>query len=295
MNRILVVDDSAVDRRLAGGLLSKIAQTVVEYAENVEEGLSKIAASPPDLVLTDLKMPGKSGLELVQEVRHTSPGVPVILMTAQGSEDVAIQALLFGAASYVPKSRLATDLAETVEHVLGVANVERHEEDLLRCLTRAESSFAIRNDPSLVPPLVKYLQSTATRVLDCDETERLRIGIALEEALLNALYHGNLEVSSELREGDSSRYYQLARERSSLSPYQDRRIYVDAHVTREEARFTIRDEGQGFDPELLPDPTDPANLEKPSGRGLLLMRAFMDEVRLNDVGNEVTMVKTNVR
>ena len=52
----------------------------------------------------------------------------------------------------------------------------------------------------------------------------------------------------------------------------------------------MRDEGSGFDPGALPDPLDPENLEKASGRGVLLMRAFMDDVRYNDAGNEVTLV-----
>ncbi len=53
----------------------------------------------------------------------------------------------------------------------------------------------------------------------------------------------------------------------------------------------IRDQGRGFDPNSLPDPTDPANLEKAAGRGVLLMRSFMDEVSYNDRGNSVTLVK----
>ena len=53
--------------------------------------------------------------------------------------------------------------------------------------------------------------------------------------------------------------------------------------------YTVRDEGPGFDPASLPDPTDPANLDRPCGRGLLLMRTFMDNVIFNDKGNEVTL------
>ena len=53
----------------------------------------------------------------------------------------------------------------------------------------------------------------------------------------------------------------------------------------------IRDEGQGFDMASIPNPTDPEFLERPSGRGLLLMRSFMDELTYNDTGNELTMVK----
>ncbi len=55
--------------------------------------------------------------------------------------------------------------------------------------------------------------------------------------------------------------------------------------------FVVRDQGLGFDLNTLPDPTDPANLEKASGRGVLLMRMLMDEVKNNRVGNAVTLVK----
>ena len=58
-----------------------------------------------------------------------------------------------------------------------------------------------------------------------------------------------------------------------------------------EARFTIRDEGSGFDTSLPRNPTLPDNIERYSGRGLLLMRMFMDEVLFNAAGNEVTLVK----
>ena len=59
----------------------------------------------------------------------------------------------------------------------------------------------------------------------------------------------------------------------------------------EKAVFTIRDEGPGFNPSTLPDPTDAANLEKPGGRGVVLMRTFADEISYNETGNEVTLVK----
>ena len=70
----------------------------------------------------------------------------------------------------------------------------------------------------------------------------------------------------------------LVGERCGYAPYRDRRIHVRARLTPCEAVYSIRDEGPGFDPSGLPDPTDPANLERRSGRGLLLIRTFMDEV-----------------
>jgi anti-sigma regulatory factor (Ser/Thr protein kinase) len=58
-----------------------------------------------------------------------------------------------------------------------------------------------------------------------------------------------------------------------------------------EVTYVISDDGSGFDTSSVPDPTDPGNLIKPSGRGLMLMRTFMDEVHFNETGNQVTMLK----
>lgn len=291
MARILVVDDSAVDRRLAGGLLQKRPEWEVHYANDGQAALREIESHLPDLVLTDLQMPKLNGLELVAKVREGYPLIPIILMTAKGSEEIAVQALEQGAAYYVPKKNMSHELCEVVERTLSTAKESRSQSRLMRRMTRSETSFELENDLALIPPVVGYLQEIVTQMRSCEETDRLRVGVALEEALLNAYYHGNLEVSSELRETDHSAYYNLAQERSKQVPYRDRRITVEALVTPAESRYVIRDEGPGFNPADLPDPTDPANIERPCGRGLLLMQTFMDDVKFNSIGNEVTMIK----
>jgi anti-sigma regulatory factor (Ser/Thr protein kinase) len=138
---------------------------------------------------------------------------------------------------------------------------------------------------------VAHAQEYLVRLHLCDQAERIRVGVALEEALLNAIYHGNLEVSSELRQQGETPYYRLADERRRQPPYRDRQVHFGIAVSRTQAVFDVRDEGPGFDPTALPDPTDPANLERASGRGLLLIRTFMDEVRFNATGNQITLVK----
>jgi CheY-like chemotaxis protein len=298
MSTVLVVDDSAVDRRLAGGILEKMSAVSIDYAADGAEALAKIERSPPDVVITDLQMPRMDGLELVGAIRDSFPLVPVILMTAHGSEEIAVAALARGAASYVPKAKLAQELPDTVESVLAVSKADRHNERLGDCLYRTANEFVLDNDSALVFPLVDHCQRLVTKMKLCDETGRIRVGIALEEALLNALYHGNLELSAdELRDARSAMVANgkgdgnMLDQRRRQSPYCDRRIHFHVSVSNDEAQFTIRDEGPGFNPATVPDPTDPANLERESGRGLLLMRSFMDDVAYSSTGNQVTLVK----
>ena len=85
--------------------------------------------------------------------------------------------------------------------------------------------------------------------------------------------------------------YNLAKARRTLPPYESRRVYFDVKMTPAEATYVIRDEGGGFDPSVLPDPSDPVNLEKVGGRGILLIRSFMDLVQHNETGNTITMTK----
>jgi len=80
-----------------------------------------------------------------------------------------------------------------------------------------------------------------------------------------------------------------------MPPYGYRRVYVDLHVSCDEARIVVRDEGSGFDVAALPDWNDPAELETTGGHGLTLMRAFTDELRFNEKGNEVTLVRWRSR
>jgi CheY-like chemotaxis protein len=240
-------------------------------------------------VVTDLDMPEMNGLELVQAVRVEFPQVPLVLTTAKGSEAIAAEALRKGASSYVPK-RFLDDLAPTVQRLLAVVQADHANVELFACTTYNEVRFRLTNNGTLVPPLIAQLRYLVQRFRIRDYNGAMLVATALEEALQNAIIHGNLEVSSKLREVDSGRgYHQLAEQRRQEAPYKDRHVDVLARLTTDTAEFVIRDEGPGFDPRTIPDPTAPDRLDKPSGRGLWLIHAFVDGVRHNDRGNEITL------
>lgn len=100
------------------------------------------------------------------------------------------------------------------------------------------------------------------------EASTFAIKLALQEGICNAIKHGNRFDA-------------------------DKTVEITFDVDCDKAVVIISDEGEGFEPGGLPDPTADENLEKPTGRGIMLMRAYMDEVRFNERGNQVQMVKRN--
>jgi len=121
-----------------------------------------------------------------------------------------------------------------------------------------------------------FAQAAKVREAILDEVAKLgysepsifAIKLALEECLNNAIRHGNHMDESK-------------------------RICVEYESDAKKVHIVISDEGKGFDPLDVPDPTADENLEKPSGRGIMLMRAYMDEVLYSPNGSRVEMVKLN--
>lgn len=291
---ILIVDDSRVERLLIEGLLRSHPDYRVDLAENGKQALQKLALKPPDLVVTDLVMPEMDGLELVHEMRRTYPNIPVILMTAHGDESIAVEALEAGAASYVPKSQRAERLLKTLTRVLERSAADLCRQRLGQSMLEYHCRFALENDPQLIRTLVDQIQEVMASHRFTDRVERIRIGEAFEEAMLNAMYHGNLEIDADeltpLRaELDDRLLRRLIEERCRDPHLRDRKTIVVVHVTTEEVRFVIRDQGRGFNRTFHPTSAD--RFERGHHRGLTLIESLMDDVRYNAAGNELTMRK----
>jgi CheY-like chemotaxis protein/anti-sigma regulatory factor (Ser/Thr protein kinase) len=290
MARVLVVEDSPTQASEVQFLLEDAGYEVDTVADGLD-AMASLQQRLPNLIVTDLQMPRMDGLALVQSVRRDHPTVPVVLITAHGSEEIASRALRSGAASYVPKRDLGQDLASVVRQIIAIASPDPNIARLIENLEETQVRFSLNNDNSLIAPLIKRLEQLVLEMGICSPAEIIRMAVALSEAIVNAIDHGNLELDSELRQDDERIYHQLGDERRKLLPYRDRRVQITAGVTRCAATFTIRDEGPGFDVSKLPDPTDPTNLCRIGGRGLLLIRTLMDDVRFNATGNEIVLLK----
>lgn len=291
MPTILVVDNCVEDRSTASDIFGRAPEWSVCFAGSAAEAIEQIARAAPDILATDLVVPDMDGVAFVEAVRKDYPRIPVVLLTSHDNEQIALRALQRGAVSYIPKHEATTLLLDTVQTVLAITCPHHHKTPRVEYLDNNKYKFTLTNDSSLLGPLVTFLQDAVTKLGLCDESERTRIGIALGEALVNAMYHGNLEIESKLRSTDYESYVAMLQHRIKTPPYNQRQIHVEATLSASVATFVIRDEGTGFDPTNLPDPTEAANLDKGSGRGVMLIRTFMDEVIYSENGNEVTMIK----
>lgn len=290
MPQILLVEDSATHAAQIRGILQKGGFDVV-VAENGREAVRAIQRKRPDLVLTDLQMPEMNGLQLVEAIQRDFATLPIVLITAHGSEEMAVEALKRGAASYVPKHAIQHVIVPTLKDVLELAQLKRDRRRLQQHSRRTAQEFSLDNDPSLIPPLLAQVEEAVSEMWQCDRSGLFRQMAALREAVRNAMYHGNLQVPAEvLKQGEfACRVY--AEEKRADPPYSERSVRVTAAVSPSQSVYVVTDDGEGFDVTSLPDPADPTCLEVGERRGLVLIRSFMDEVSYNDRGNEVTITK----
>jgi len=293
MPTVLVVDESHIDQRLVAASLQDTSELTVEFAENGHEALERISAGSIDLVVTDLVMPKMNGVELLASVKRSHPFVPVVLMTSIDNEELAGQAVEWGALAYIPKTAIARLLPGIVNELLTLAEEKREVSRLLESIAESETTFVLKdNDTSLIAHMLDYAGGCLRNSGVCAEGAEDLICLALEEALRNAVHHGNLELSSELRDMfDEDLFNKAIDDRRRLAPYCDRKVYVKVKIAPGEVTFVVRDDGDGFDPSKVPDPTSEEGLEAVSGRGILLMHSLMDKVTFNEKGNEVTLVK----
>ena len=180
-------------------------------------------------------------------IRDKNSSLPIVLVTSKGSEESALEALRCGATSYCPKSTLSADLVATVEQVLEMAARMQYTHSADFCPAPSAHVLVLKNELTLVGPAIENMQS---KLPSWSDRDRLQIGMALDEALVNAMHHGNLEVDSSYREGDGSEYYELIRLRQQQEPWGSRRVKVEYEFSEEHICIQISDEGEGFDPSL---------------------------------------------
>ncbi|MDT5061285.1 MAG: hypothetical protein QOH63_1744 [Acidobacteriota bacterium] len=261
--RILIVDNNDELRAMLKQVLRELGHEVVATGDRTE-ALEREDLDEFDLIISDLTEDEHSGMQLLSEIKRKRLMVPVVVSSDEGQQPGVVKAFKMGAANFLRLPYNKDELRNIVEKTL--AYKLRFVDDLkVLPFVREKIDFELPSDVSLMNGVLQYLMERVAK-LGLIKPERSNLFVALDEAFVNAVKHGNHNNPNKL-------------------------VRITAELSSKEARFTIEDEGEGFNIQEIPDPRDPANLFKASGRGVLLIYNIMDEVQYNERGNRLTMVK----
>ena len=162
---ILIVEDEAKMRRLLELNLGDDGFTTFS-AEDAETGLKLLRENPIDLILTDLKLPGMNGLEFLQTIKRQNAALPVVVMTAFGSVETAVEAMKAGASDYVLKPFSLTEMRMVIRKELDVHNLREENRSLREALGKR---YAHPNVVARSPKMQEVL-ATVERVAPTNST-----------------------------------------------------------------------------------------------------------------------------
>ena len=290
-NVIIIADDDAATREILAEIVEQEGLRQYDF-ENGKLALEALEAHPDDvmLIISDIKMPEMDGIQFLRQARKSFPEIPFVITSGYGTKNNIITALKLGALDYLEKPFRIKDVREIIQKIKQVINETRQTATLYRYLEGKKICFKIDNDIRLVHALVNELAREIKKIGGKYlQPELTGIRMALHEAVVNAIEHGNLELPSTLKEKPN--YLELLEKRRAEAPYAKRQITVATSITPTSFSCEISDEGPGFDWRSLPDPRDPENLFKPHGRGIILMANYFDRITFNQQGNSITLEK----
>jgi serine/threonine-protein kinase RsbW len=261
--RILIVDNNDELRAVLNKVLRGLGHEVVSIG-NRADALARDDLEEFDLIISDLTEDAEAGIQILSELQRKRLLVPVVISSEQAQQPDMVKAFKMGAANYLRHPYNKEELFAIVEKTLSYKLRFVDDVKVLPYL-REKIDFELPSDLTLMDGVLHYLTERVAK-LGVITPERSNLFVALDEAFVNAVKHGNKNDPTKL-------------------------VRITAELSAKEARFTIEDEGEGFDVREIPDPLDPANLFKTSGRGVLLMYNIMDEVQYNERGNRLTLVK----
>jgi DNA-binding response OmpR family regulator len=290
MKKILIIDDEKSVRDVLKIALTDEGYALVE-APNGEEGLNLFESSEPDIVITDVMMPGIDGIEVTKKIKTFKDDVDVVIMSGFGTEELVINALRAGASNYIKKPIVFDELFKILDDIT-FKRENRKRFEISKDVVRSETKqLVINNDVAEVWGAVNQILFNVHAVTDQNTIEGLSIG--LYELIINAIEHGNLGITFNEKSDalQNNKYKEMLEERRALADEEGKQVYVLYTFNKDEISVQINDQGEGFDLSTLPDTNSPEILLSDHGRGILLATLFYDTVDFQEPGNCVRLSK----
>jgi CheY-like chemotaxis protein len=255
------------------------------------EGLEELARRSVDVVVTDLVMPEIDGRQFLQIVSERHPSLPVVLITSMGSDLIAAQTMEMGAVNYVPKRDLADNLVPVLEEILKSQREMAASRSVMRHARRSRSEFLIENDLEQIRSLVHLVRDRLHNLQRLSAETVLSLTAAVREALLNAYFHGNLEINESPLQNSREEYTQIAEQRKQDPRFAGRQISLKFEADMQQVIFRVADQGRGFDTAAMDTLSATESDWHKKGHGLPLIRSCTDSVAFNEAGNEITLTR----
>lgn len=289
---ILLVEDQPRERERIRKMLGELGYAVTE-ASGGEEALQILSPGPAvDLVLSDVFMRAPDGLQLLKVCASNYPSLPVVLMSRKSTRRVLVEALRAGASDYLIKPFARQELAAVLDRVEALRRAPKHGAPHPELIRRIELDFRCASATLSVEKMQKIVASTIRHYTRMPANDLLNLSIALEESLLNAHEHGNLELKSAWKEErqpgrSESRFEAVKQERLQTREFAERKVAVKLVVTPDKVSVSVKDDGAGYHAGKIARRVS----GKPYGMGLMLIKNLTDHTSFNEKGNEVTFEK----
>ena len=291
---LLIADDSDEVLDFLQDFLVKAGHTVF-CSRDGEEALKFFQKEEIEGIFCALTMPKLGGLELLKEVKSANSRRPLVMICPTNDSENALNAVQLGACDYLFKAINPLELRRTLDRVESLHEGFHFSAYALDHLLQETRTLEIGNDFEGVNRIIAFMTQDLPSYGILKQEQLFRMNMLLKEAIENAIFHGNLELSSEMRRDNPKLFFKTAAQKRDIDPYINRKLILQYDISRNSAKYVVRDEGKGFVHGDLLDPGDPDNLLRIEGRGLIMIMNFMDEVFWNDRGNEVTMVRYRKR
>ncbi len=293
---LLVVEDEELIVDLLVDYFEEIGYMVTAVT-TAEDAIQKLGNGHNfNLVLTDINLPGKSGIDLLKIIKQTKNELPVILLTGHRTVDFAISALKSGAQEYITKPFDLPDVRKIVEKVLKRQTRSLKKERIYSKLNYLQMNFTFRTT-EINPDIVAYeLAELLQKMHFSSDDDIQQYKLVFTETLTNSIEHGNLELPSAAKGINLSQltqYEELKEERLQDSVYAQRSINIAFECNPDLFSFSVQDDGAGFDwKKYVNSSFKISDLNTEShGRGFQIIRHLIDEVHFNKKGNVITLIK----
>lgn len=294
MKSILVIDDEKSIRDMLRAGLTQYGYNYYE-APDGKSGIEIYKKTRPDIVLTDVKMPEMSGIELTKHLKGIESDADVVIMTGYGSEELVIEALRSGAANYIKKPITLNELFNILDNI--VLKRERREKNEVNQETVVfeRKQLVFDNDITRIWGVINQILFNVSHEVGESALEGMRLG--LYEIILNAIEHGNFGISYEEKSLtiQNNNYLELLESRSEDSQRNQKKVFIDCTTDRAEISIEIRDQGEGFDFREFVEMDSSEEVLRAHGRGIFLASLYFDKIEYREPGNRVLMSKSLLR